>query len=479
MGDFVIPGKRNMVLNIFSILLAITITGGCSEMQPLITYKPPLAGQGELYFYLQPLPQEMEPISFTVADISAVPEQGAKVSLLDSSIRIEGREGIGVQQQLASEILPPGRYKGIQLLIEQATITTEEGEMDLLPPSAPIMLELSFSVLRDRSLALFLVLSPEYLVTDGFTFTPRFAVGKPFLPPKNFMGFVSNTNENLVKVFNKRTMEIVQVIHTGVAPKGMALDQREGVVYVALAGDDTIELINLTTMALIGRIRLRFGDEPVELALTPDGQTLLSANQGSGTISIIDIRSLAEIGRLNLNPDPVWIVSGEDNRRAYVLHTLTNSISVVDLSRRSLFASISLDEAPVRGALSRDGDKLYVINDSTDLLVVDTQSLAVTDRIFIGSGSTSLKVDPKSELVYVSKKSGEVVVVDPSNGMFIDSFPVARDVGFVAIDGEENVLLTLSSAGAEMQKFNLISKREIAHIAIEKGGHSLVVMGEL
>jgi YVTN family beta-propeller protein len=294
------------------------------------------------------------------------------------------------------------------------------------------------------------------------------------------MGFISHSEKNIVTVFNKRTMEVIQVIHTGAGPQGMAIDQRNGIVYVAIAGEDTIEFISITTMEIIGRVRLSFGDEPMELALTPDGKTLLSANYGSGTVSIIDTRSMSERERLSLDPDPVWIVAGKDGRRAYVLHTLSNTLSVIDLTRRGLFATVSFDESPSRGALSRNGENLYIISQySTDLLVVDTQSFVVTDRIFVGSRSSSVKVDPKNNLIYIAKTSGEIVVVDPATGIFIDNFPVEGDAGFITIDGEENTLLVLSPASHEVQKFNLVNKRELAKVETEDGGHALVVMGEL
>ena len=260
-----------------------------------------------------------------------------------------------MQKRLTAASLPPGRYRGISLAIEQASLTTGTGEKDLIPPAEPIRLEIKFSVRRGASLALFLDLSSEFLVT-GNRFTPRLALGKTYMPPRNYLGFVSSSAKNIVMVFNKSPMEVIQVIHTGTGPKGMALDQRNGLVYVAAAGDDTIEMISIATLEIIGRIRLPSGDEPSEIALTPDGRKLLSANYGSGTVSIINTRSMSENERLVLDPDPAWIVMARDGRTAYVLHTMSNTISVVDVAGGRLLTSISLDESPVRGALSRDGN---------------------------------------------------------------------------------------------------------------------------
>jgi YVTN family beta-propeller protein len=465
----------------FLFLLIFTVLGcGCTSPQTRTVYKEPLGDQGELYLYLQPLPQEMRPLSFTINNISLIPEEGKTLlPILRDKMPIRGKESTGRQKRLAAAPLPPGRYRGISLAIEQASIITENGEAELATPAEPIRLELNFAVLRGASLALFIDLSPEFLVSYGNRFTPRFVLGKTYMPPRNYLGFISNTNENIVTVFNKKRMEVIQVIHTGVGPKGMALDERKGLVYVAAAGDDIIEVINIATLEIIGRIRLQFGDEPTEIALTPDGRTLLSANYGSGSVSLINTHSLSETERLNLDPDPAWIVVGRDGERAYVLHTMTNTVSVIDVAGGRLLTTVSLDESPVQGALSRNGDRLYIISEfSTVLLVVDTRSLEISGRIFIGSNATSVKTDSKNNRVYVAKTTGEVVLVDPSTEMFIDSFALEHGADFITIEGEENVLLVLTTAGNRIHKLNLVSKRKQADMDTE-GGHALVVMGEL
>lgn len=469
------------IIHFFLILLFSVLGCGCTSPQTRAVFKEPLTDQGELYLYLQPLPQEMQPLSFTLSDISVIPEGGNTIlPILTDKMTVSGKESTGMQKRLAAVTLPPGRYRGVSLAIEQATIATENGEKDLAAPAEPIHLELNFSVLRGTSLALFIDLSPEFLVSAGNRFTPRFALGNTYMPPRNYLGFISNSNENIVTVFNKRSLEVIQVIHTGVGPKGMALDQRNGFVYVAAAGDDRIEVINVATLEIIGRIRLQFGDEPSELALTPDGRTLLSANNGSGTVSIISTHSLSEQERLNLDPDPAWIVVGRDGGTAYVLHTMSNTVSVIDVNESRLLTSISLDESPVQGALTRDGRSLYIISEySTVLLAVDTRSHEITGRIFIGSNASSVTTDAKGNRVYVGKKTGEVVVVDPSSGMFIDSFALEHGADFMAIEGEENVLLVLTAAGNRVHKLNLVSQRELAAMDTEDGGHALVVMGEL
>jgi DNA-binding beta-propeller fold protein YncE len=376
--------------------------------------------------------------------------------------------------------VPPGQYTGVSLTIGVASLSSDSGEAELVVPAEPLFLRRPFSVERGGSHPLFLFLSPEFIVTDGYRFTPRFAMDGPRHVPRNFIGYVSNPYDNSVTVYSKRTMEVIQMIRTGVGPTGMALDQGNGLLYVATAGGDSIDVISSSTMAQVGRIRLHFGDEPTELALSPDGTKLLSANYGSSTVSLIDTRSLSERGRFAIDPDPLWVIGSRDNRRGYVLHGVSNSVSVIDLNGSGRAVSVAIGDSPLRGSLSRDDESLFIICQySPDLLVFDVQSLTVTDRIFIGGGSVSLTVDPKSNLVYIGKKSGEVVVVDPAARSLIDGFPAERNVRFITIDGEENVLHVLSGISGSVDKFGLIGSRKRAQLNSGVRGHAVAVMGEL
>jgi DNA-binding beta-propeller fold protein YncE len=274
-------------------------------------------------------------------------------------------------------------------------------------------------------------------------------------------------------------MEVVDTIATSSGPKGIVLDQRRGWAYIALAGEDAIEAIDVNTLEILQRIKLNFGDEPVEIALSPDGAILVTANRGSHSASIVDARSLREIGRVRLPAEPTWVAMSPVEPRAFVLQPLSNAITEVDLARRALVATRNLDESPVRAAVSRDGSSLYVITrNSPNLLVVDAGDLAVRERIFVGTGAASIKVDPKTDLIYVGKKTGDVAVIDPSILTPIGMFKVDAEAFFLSIDNDQNSLFVVLPDSRTIQKMDLISQKLSGIIEVEEGCHAVVLMGE-
>lgn len=469
-----------MVLGTRALAIAVLlefIAAGCAPLPP--AYQPASSRDGELRLYLQPLPQEAHRLSFSIAEILAVRSDGDAIPLRQSLLELHGRDLIGLQKRLVSVALPPGSYKGISLQVSAASLLGETGVADLLTPDEPLFIERAFEVIRERSSTLFLSLGPEKLVGGGFSFTPIFSLAKPRRQLERLLGFATNTRSNVVSVFNKYTMEVVDTIAMGSGPMGAVLDQRREWVYVALAGDAAIGAIDVGTGEILHRARLNFGDEPVEIAQSPDGETLISANRGSNTASIIDAGSLREIERIRLPSEPTSVVMSTVQPRAFLLQPLANAISVIDLDRREIVATQTLEETPLRGAVSEDGTSLYVITrNSPNLLVIEPTYLSVTGRIFIGTGAASIKVDPKTGLVYIGKRTGVVSVVDPSLSMPIDTFRVNGNAAALSIDDDENKLFVASSDRRAIQKMGLINQRVSGVIEVEEGCYAVVLMGE-
>jgi YVTN family beta-propeller protein len=78
-------------------------------------------------------------------------------------------------------------------------------------------------------------------------------------------------------VFDKKAAQVTGVIPVGRGPSGMALDQRSRRLYVANSGDNEILVADILANQVTNKIRLTSGDRPLDLALTPDGKTLLSS----------------------------------------------------------------------------------------------------------------------------------------------------------------------------------------------------------
>ena len=462
----------------FFLFLQFLIIISCVP-QPLL-YKEPLKDVGEVLLYLQPMSKEAGRFFFSIDEVSVVRDDDTTVPLSLSFNSIKGPAHVGVQKLLASARIPRGSYKGIRMKVTKARLEGKEGGAELLVPEGSVSVNEPFQVRRGRILPMFLSFNHLKSITDGIMFTPLFTLMTYGNELISLTGYITNPQSNMVSVFNKKTMLMVGAIATGRAPAGIVFDQDRGQAYAALSGDDVIEVINIFTGEITGRIRLNSGDEPVSLCLTPDGNTLLSVNRGSNTVSILETKGRFEVKRLKVGEDPVSAVIDPTGLRAYIMNSMSRSISAVDMPGKVVFATIALEGIPLQGAFNRNGDKLYVINrDIPDLTVIDPSALSVTGKIFIGSGALSIKVDTRTNLIYIGNRTGSrISVASPSTSMFIDTITTAGTVAYMTIDDQENTLFALIPDGKVLQKINLTNKKIIAELETGEGTYAVAVMGE-
>jgi YVTN family beta-propeller protein len=268
------------------------------------------------------------------------------------------------------------------------------------------------------------------------------------------------------------------MIATGKGPAGMALDQRLRRVYVATSGDHEIEVIDITGGELINAIKLSIGDRPQELALTPDGRTLLSLNAGTNTVSFIDPSSLFELNRVNVGMGPRSILIDPNGRRAYVFNTLSGTISVLDIASRAIVTTFSTDPGPLRGQFNRRGDNLYVIHElSSYLTVVDPISFRILKRFSIGWHEFHKLT--RTDLAYIGRRNDPFVgVYSPLSFVSVDFVKTGGTIECMAIDGEENNLYLVNSDMKSLMVSNLVRKKIVSEMDVGEGPYWVTMMGE-
>lgn len=463
------------------ILAAICMLAGCQPQ--ILRVKPPLEEQGEVYLYVRPFPQEAERLRFTIEGVSAVKDDGSEYPLSLSFSEFHS-DALKRQRHFAAGQLPPGNYLGLSFKVKKATLPDEEGEQqNLLLPKEAVRVDARFKVARQKAEFLSLAFDYPRSVGEGFSFTPVFGITVPGKPVTGLVGYVSNYGSNTLTVFDKQYKEVVGVIATGAGPMGMAFDRQRRRAYVALAGEYGVEVLDIAKGEIIRRIRLKQGDDPRELALTPDGRLLLTVNSGSNTVSVVDPLSFAELNRINVGDTPSSILIDPAGVRAYVFNSLSTSISVIDIATRSVAAVFSSEPGLSRGQFNRRGDILYTIHEfSSYLRLINPLSLAVQQRLQLGIGMSALKVDTVTDLIYAGKRfDSEIGVYEPASITSFNPIASVRTDGgavYMTIDGEENNLYVVCGTKNGVQVVNLISREVIAEFDVGEEPYWVSLMGE-
>jgi YVTN family beta-propeller protein len=465
--------KKRLIISLVCLLLLV----GC-EMKPL-QLKPPLDGDGEVFLYLDPFPQEAEPLRFSLSGISARKADGTEVPL-ELSVKEFKTSKLQRQRLIASGRLPYGSYSGLSFSVGSAKLKGEEGEGDLIVPKEAAKINFLFTVRKGKAVVIAMNFRYTQSLRNKVSFIPFFSLSIPDRPLLGLKGFVSNHDSNTVTVFDKRAGVVASVIETGGGPGGIALDQRTRRAYVALSQDDAVDVIDVDTGDTINRLNLTTGDKPGELVLTPDGSMLLTVNEGSDSVSIINTVTLLEQKRITVGSNPTSILLDRTGRKAYVFNLLSNSISVIDVHLMELLSTVTTETGPVRGQFNRRGDRLYVFYERSPYLTVfDPINFLVIKRVFVGPGVSDLKVDTNSDVLYLSRRHDSAVeIYDPFSFLPFESFDVGGGVDYMTIDNEGNNLCLVLPDKKRLVFVNLVSRRVVSELDTGDYPYWTTMMGE-
>lgn len=463
---------RPLALFVVSLLLA-----ACHAMPSLV--KPRLEEEGQVFIYLKPIPPEADRLTFRLEGIAAVRSDRSTVPVSLHLEEIDGKE-MKRERLLASGNLPPGQYLGFSFGASGATLQGEEGRIALPPADEKRITSFPFSIARKKALVVSIAFRYKESLPGGIRFVPSFSAEIPGKIATGRIGLITSRGGNTVTVFDKATGSVVAVVPTGTSPAGMVLNPVLFRAYVAISDEDTVEMIDLLGADVIERGRLTIGDRPEELAITPDRKTILSANAGSNTVSVIDAASLVERTRIQVGSGPQSVLIDRSGRRAYAFNTISGTLSVIDIGRMAVVATVATDGGPVRGEFNRSGNRLYVLHRySPHLVVLDPATLSVVSRVYVGSGGTALKVDTRTDRIYIARRgTGEVSIYDPFSFLPVDAYRITGDASHLAIDGENNNLVIVLSGTGSVRTVRLVGKGTVSETDVGEGPYWVTMMGE-
>jgi YVTN family beta-propeller protein len=184
---------------------------------------------------------------------------------------------------------------------------------------------------------------------------------------------------------------------------------------------------------------------PVDLVLTPDETRLLTANQTSGSVTLVDLASGKVVAEAPCGDRPSSVAITPDGRTVLVSATFSGELTVLALAddRLTRVGSVPLGFEPRGLAISPDGKLAYVaLTTAAAVAVVDIEKLAVLDRIAVGRWPRYLALSPDgSRLAVGCSGDGGVVVVDTAtrkqlyledfSGLNLGQMQVSADGGHV------------------------------------------------
>jgi YVTN family beta-propeller protein len=156
------------------------------------------------------------------------------------------------------------------------------------------------------------------------------------------------------------TNTVTSTIDVGSAPSGVAVNPAGTLAYVANDGSGTVSVVDTSTNTVTSTINV--GSDPDGVAVNPTGTYTYVTNAGSGTVSVIDTSTNTVTSTISVGEDPVAVAVNPAGTIAYVTNEVSGTVSVIDTSTNTVASTITVGEDPSGVAVNPAGTPAYVVN---------------------------------------------------------------------------------------------------------------------
>jgi DNA-binding beta-propeller fold protein YncE len=171
-------------------------------------------------------------------------------------------------------------------------------------------------------------------------------------------------------------------------------------------------------------------------ALAPATGHGFATSGNDGSIVMFDLKTYKTLARIPAAEDADAIIYDPASKRIFSFNGDANSSTVVDPAKGTLVKNISLGGKPEYGQSARNG-KIYVnLVDSSQIVEIDTKSLAVTRRWSTApcKNPVSMAIDTRHQRLFSGCRSGVMAISDYRNGSIVATVPIGRGVDGAGYD---------------------------------------------
>ena len=197
----------------------------------------------------------------------------------------------------------------------------------------------------------------------------------------------------LIGRYDPATELIDWLLGTGQNSTHMVLLAKDGnTIFTANIGSGTISIIERAGQAGWNETVVPVGKGPEAIDLTPDGKQIWTAHSQDGGVSIIDVSSKKVVQTLNLKTQRSnRLKFTPDGKLALISDITAGEVVVVDTASRAATKHIAAGKGPEGILIVPDGSRAYVsVAGDNNVALLDLKTMAITGRINPGNGPDGL-----------------------------------------------------------------------------------------
>lgn len=248
---------------------------------------------------------------------------------------------------------------------------------------------------------------------------------------------ITRPGTNTIEIFSPVKRRVIARISQISDPRGITVDDASGMMYVALAGNSSIAVVDTRNWSVEKVIPVEH--RPEKLLWVPETKTLYATSVLGRSLSVIDLRIGAESSVLELNALPQDMLY--DSARHMLLLTLQDisQIAAIDSSNKIAARYKVVASEPTGMALDNQHRRLYVAVRYA-VLVLNADTGAEQTRIPAPGGTDALVLDPSGTLLYAAAGDGSVLAIDLNHNVVDHELPTDVKGYSIAYDSAHRML---------------------------------------
>ncbi len=264
--------------------------------------------------------------------------------------------------------------------------------------------------------------------------------GTDYLTAEPGTGRVFISRGSHVMVVDGRTGKVLGDIPDTPRTHGIALAPRSNHGFTTNGGDSTVSMFDLTTLAVIRKIRVPTGGlDGIMYDDYSNRIILTNHSHPAGTVVAIDPATGAIVGTAELEDDAPEGAASDGRGRIFVNNEGKNTIQVLDVGTMKVLASwpIAPCDGPTGIAYDRRAERIFSGCGGTSV-VIDPASGKVVATIPNGEGVDALGWDPSEALIYIpGGRDSSVTVVhedSPDRYAVVATVPTRPGAKTITVD---------------------------------------------
>jgi DNA-binding beta-propeller fold protein YncE len=255
--------------------------------------------------------------------------------------------------------------------------------------------------------------------------------------------FVSRSTH--VMVIDGSTGKVIGDIPDTPRTHGIALAPKSGHGFITNAGDSSVTMFDIASLAVIKKINVPTGGlDGIMYDDYSDRIILTNHSRPAGTVVAINPTNGDVVATVQLEDDSPEGAASDGKGRIFVNNEGKNTIQVIDERTMTVLASWPLApcEGPTGIAYDRATDRIFAGCGKTSV-VLDAKTGKVVATIANGDGVDALGWDPSQKLIYIpAGRDSNVTVVhqdSPDKYRVVATVPTMRGAKTISVDTQKHI----------------------------------------